>query len=246
MVEEAESTQADMLQCGFRRYDKKTGNTISLDMCSNPHHPIENPLMYYGIPFLHTGAPAKLYRRALFGNDVRFADSGRFEDVPLVFKFLTKCKTIAFLNEPLYEYIVSANSISTFGTKDELVEQMAQSREILLDLKAYYLIHAPKIQEEGLIDALAFLRYGIGLTTRSCLSHKVKRHAVIRQTKQFLNTNFPQWKTTPYLKSKNMSQFSKKTIFVQWCRHLYRINLFSFFVTCYYAFTRITKKDIKP
>jgi glycosyltransferase involved in cell wall biosynthesis len=246
MVDKAEKDQADLIQCAFARTDCKTKKVISLDMAHNPTTPIVNPMDYTNIVFLHTGVPAKLFRRSVIGDDVRFGDSHRFEDVAFVAKFLAKAKVVSFINDPLYDYIISTESVSAFADKAAVEKELSDARKILLDLKTYYIKINPKAAQDGFVDSLAFLRYGIGLTTRACLSKFVKRHQVIKESEEFLNTNFPLWKTSRYLAKKNTKHFGKKTVFVQWCKHLYRIHWFSLFVLNYSVYTKVFKKDIKP
>lgn len=246
MLDKAEEDQADLVQCAFVRTDRKTKKVISTDMAHNPTTAITNPMDYTNIIFIHTGVPAKLFRRSLVGVDVRFGDSHRFEDVAFVARFLAKAKVVSFINEPLYDYIISNESVSSFADKAAVEQELNDARKILLDLKDYYARVNPKAGQDGFVDSLAFLRYGIGLTTRACLSKYVKRHQVIKESELFLNTNFPLWKTSRYLNKKNTKRFGKKTAFVQWCKHLYRIRCFGLFVLNYSVYTKVFKKDIKP
>jgi glycosyltransferase involved in cell wall biosynthesis len=246
LVNEAEKNQDDIVQCGFRRIDSETHHHLNDDMVHNPDHSVPTPFVFSGIAFLHTGAPSKLYRLDLVGKDVRFASSQRFEDVAFVCKYLAKAKTMGFVNRPLYDYVVDPNSVSTFTSKEQALSQLEQAKEILLDLKRYYQKANPEAYEKGFVDAIAFVRFGIGLTTRACLSGFVSRKETIRSSKRFLDESFPQWRTTPFLSRKNTRSFGKKTYFVRLCRRLYKAHLFGFFVWSYRLFTKITKKDVRP
>lgn len=246
MIDKAEKDQADLVQCAFVRTNRKTKKVISTDMAHNPTTPIGNPMEYTNIVFLHTGVPAKLFRRSVIGDDVRFGDSHRFEDLAFVAKFLAKAKAVSFINEPLYHYIISNESVSAFGSEAAVKQELSDARRILVELKDFYSKTNPKAYEDGFVDSLAFLRYGIGLTTRACLSKYVKSHKVIKESEQFLNQNFPRWKTSRYLMRKNTKRFGKKAEFVQWCKHLYQIHCFGLFVVNYSVYTKIFKTDIKP
>lgn len=246
MANKAEEDNADLVQCAFIRSNPKTGKTISIDMAHNPATPISNPLDYTNIVFIHTGVPAKLFRRSMIKKDIRFGDSHRFEDVAFVAKFLAIARTVTFINEPLYTYVVSNSSLSIFASQKAVEKELKDAQKILIDLKAYYQETNPKALQDGFLDSLAFLRYGIGLTTRACLSGYVKRCKTIKETSLFLNTNFPQWKTSKYLSKKNTKQLGEKAHFVQWCKHLYRIHCFGLFVFDYSIYTRVFRKDIKP
>lgn len=246
MANKAEEDQSDLVQCAFIRTNPKTKKIISVDMAHNPVTPIDNPLDYTNIVFIHTGVPAKLFRHSKISQDARFGDSHRFEDVAFVAKFLASAKRVSFINEPLYNYVVSTSSISMFENKSSVEKELHDAQHILLDLKTYYLKANPKALQDGFLDSLAFLRYGIGLTTRACLSGYVKRCETIKETSAFLNANFPQWKTSKYLDKKNMKRLGKKARFIQWCKHLYRIHCFGLFIFNYSLYTKVLKKDIKP
>jgi glycosyltransferase involved in cell wall biosynthesis len=246
LFETAEKNHSDFVQCAFRRINAKTGKTISLDMAHNPTDPLKEPLEYTNIVFLHTGVPAKLFRREAIGQEVRFADCHRFEDVAFVAKFLAKAKNVAFVNTPLYDYVLYEDSVSAFTNKEAVYKELHDAQAVLLDLKAYYAKANPQAETDGFVDALAFVRYGIGLTTRACLSKYVKRHAIIKDTTAFLSSNFPKWNTSRYLASKNLKNFGKKTRFIKWCKFLYRHHSFGVFVSEYALYTHLFKKDIKP
>lgn len=246
LYQTAEANSSDIVQCAFKRTNAKTGKTISIDMASNPSKPLAKPLKYTNIVFLHTGVPAKLFRREAIGSDVRFADCHRFEDVAFVAKALAKAKNVAFINEPLYNYVISDDSVSSFTSKDAVYKELKDAQNVLLDLKAYYAKANPQAEQDGFVDSLAFVRYGIGLTTRACLSKYVKRRAIIKESASFLNSNFPQWKTSKYLAKNNLKTFGKKTKFIRLCKFLYRHHSFGVFVWDYSIYTKLFKKDIKP
>jgi len=246
LVNKAETDNADLVQCAFKRIDEKTGKLISLDMAHNPTVAISHPLDHTNIVFIHTGVPAKLFRRSLIGDDVRFGNSHRFEDVAFVAKYLAKANIVSFINQPLYTYVITKSSVSSFDSKEAVEKELQDARKVLLDLKQFYKKTAPEAEQAGFIDSLAFLRYGIGLTTRACLMKGIKRHQVIKESDIFLATYFPKWKTSSYLWRKNTKKYGGKTRFVQWCKHLYRIHCFGLFVFAYSAYTKTLKKDIKP
>jgi glycosyltransferase involved in cell wall biosynthesis len=246
MLDSAEANQSDLVQCAFKRIDQKTRKIISLDMANNPMTAIKNPIDYTNIVFIHTGVPAKLFRRSLIGSDVRFGDGHRFEDLAFVAKFLAKAKAVSFVNQPLYTYVISSTSVSAFANADAVQKELHDAQSILKDLKHYYSLTNPTALDEGFVDSLAFLRYGIGLTTRACLSGFVKRHQTIQESEHFLNEQFPRWKTSKYLERKNTRKFGKKAGFVQWCKHLYKHHCFGLFIFNYSVFTHLFKKDIKP
>jgi Glycosyltransferases, probably involved in cell wall biogenesis len=245
LVQKAESSQADLVQCGFERVESESGKRISVDQVSNPEL-IRDPFTFPGIVFTHTATWNKLFRTQLIDENVRFFDGYKFEDLHFVMSYLAKCNSIVSINEPLYRYFVSKKSLSSIPDKETLWANADEVQRAALSLKANYLKINPKAYETGFLDALIFLRYGIGFTTRMCLSKHEKKRKIIKATKSFLDEQFPRWGSNFFFEKKNLKTIGKKSLFIRWCLHLYRHNNFGLFVFAYRVFTAVFHKDIKP
>lgn len=244
--QKAVESHADLISCGFRRYSSITGKTIAIEQVSNSDL-IEGDLFNApGLIFLHTANWNKLFRRSLVGQDVRFGEGSRFEDVVFVMNYLAKCSTFASVNEPLYNYRIGTNTLSSIPSKENLISSNSDAQNAMLSVREFYKKNKPDAYNNGFVDAVAFVRYGIGFTTRMCMSGQGKTRQIIRQSKLFLDHEFPQWRTTPYLSHRKMKKFQKKTIYISWCHHLYKRHLFPTFLICYFLFVKITGKEIKP
>ena len=241
-----ESTKADLVQCGFRRFNADNGKTISFDMVHNKEELTGDIFKDPGLVYTHTATWNKLYKKELIGSDIRFGNGRKFEDLVFVLEYLSRCHTIKYVNEPLYNYRISKLSRSSMNDVDEVNSSNHDVQEELKSLKEFYLKNNKEAIDNGFLSAIVFMRYGIGFTTRMALSGHAKWGRCAKDSKRFLDDNFPLWRTTPFFKGKNARKFSKKTIFVRWCRHLYKMNMFPLFVLCYSLFTSITGKDIKP
>ncbi len=237
--------KADLIQCGFSRIEDKTGRLISEDQIHNPID-LQDIFSNPGLVYIHTATWNKLFKRSLIGDDVRFPDGRKFEDLVFVMEYLAHCQSIHSINEPLYDYVVATNTRSAMRTKEELRSSNSDVQNSLLALRSFYLLHRPEAVQNGFLDALVFLRYGIGFTTRMCLSHQEKRSVIIKNSRLFLDQNFPQWRTSKILGWSSSHHFGAKTWFVRWCRRLYKAHCFGLFVFCYRLFTRVFHKDIKP
>jgi glycosyltransferase involved in cell wall biosynthesis len=239
------SSKGDLIQCGFTRIDKKTGKEISKDQIHNePYREdiFNDPSLIY----THTATWNKLFKRSLIGDDVRFPSGKKFEDLVFVMEYLAKSNSIYSINEPLYRYIVSSDTRSSMKDKEQLQQSDRDVQDSLLLLRAFYEKNKPEAITNGFLDALVFLRYGIGFTTRMCLSGQEKQHHIIKSSRSYLDQHFPSWRKTPFLSWRASHRFGKKTWFVRWCRRLYKCHCFGVFVLCYLIFTHLFRKDIKP
>ena len=64
-----------------------------------------------------------------------------------------------------------------------LEKSNADVQTSLLLLKDFYKKNKPDAIDNGFLDALVFMRYGIGFTTRMCLSKQKNSHLIIRESK---------------------------------------------------------------
>ena len=237
--------QADLVQCGFSRIEEGTGKLISQDQIHNVPYAkdlFSDPSLIY----IHTATWNKLFRRDLIGEDIRFPSGKKFEDLVFVISYLARCHNVVSINESLYDYLVAKESRSSMKDPSSLEKSNADVQTSLLLLKDFYKKNKPEAIDNGFLDALVFMRYGIGFTTRMCLSKQKKSHLIIRESKQFLDSEFPNWRKTSFLSWKKSHRFGRKTWFVRWCRRLYKVNCFSLFVLCYKIYTGVLHKDIKP
>lgn len=245
LIDNAEKTNADLVQCGFERVESESGKRISTDQVSNPKM-ITDVFRYPGIVYIHTATWNKLFRMSLIDENVRFHDGKKFEDLHFVISYLAKCHTISSINKPLYRYYVSKNSLSSIKSKEVLLANNEEVKQTCLSLKRTFSTLNPKAFETGFLDALIFLRYGIGFTTRMCLSGHGNRKLILRESKSFLDKEFPLWRNNWFFQRKNAKQIGKKSLFVLWCVGLYKRNNFGLFVSAYKIYTTTFHKDIKP
>lgn len=233
---------ADIAICGFVRIDKESGRIVSKDMCNNPKR-IAVSLHESLLSLINPAPWNKLIRTSVIG-DSRFGQP-LLEDVAFCAYLFPKCRRIAFINEPLYKYYISSKGlISSYATKalptlkDGLLivaEQYRKNPDVYLGFYEY-------------LTALAFMRVGIGATSRACLvkgTSLKKRRAIIRETYQYLEKEFPNWRKNEFLSFRELKKRGLKGILLWRCRLLYKLRIFSLFVFEYKLFTSIFKKDIK-
>ncbi len=233
---------ADMTICGFVRIDKETGRVIAKDMCNNPKR-IGVSLHESLLSLINPAPWNKLIRASIIGNS-RFGQP-LLEDVAFCAYVLPKCHRIAFINEPLYKYFISSKSlISSYATK------------ALPTLKDGLLVVANKYKEDPktylgfyeYLTALAFMRVGIGATSRACMVKGTtygQQRKIIAETRRYLDKEFPGWRHNEFLNFRELMKRGIKGFLLWRCRLLYKWHMFGWFVLEYRIFTSVFKKDIK-
>ena len=241
LYEKAMATKADMVVCAYERVDAATGAIISREMAHYPERlTVSEPTLQLA---LINPAPWNKLIRVSCIRDVRFI-APYFEDAMFLIKLLPLLDSIAFIPEPLYQYMVYPES--TIATTDE--SRLPGSRRSFLETREYFRTH-PETHGKmfDLLVAFIFLRYGIGQTTRACLAASswkdVRR--ISRETRSFFYAEFPDWPHSPLLRHKVLIKLGFKGFLVWRAKTLIRMNWFPLFVWEYKVFTRVLKKDIK-
>lgn len=236
----AEKTNADITMCGFDRKDIEKNRIISTEMIHNPDVITDlkdSPI----IPYLNPAPWNKLYRVDKI-RDARFILPGGGEDEMFFLKVLPNCNKIAFVNEVLYHYAIHQGSVLS-ATDSNLYEKAKLGYKSLID---FYKSHGESYASFlPLCQACIFIRFGIGLTTRTCLSSPKEKRKIIKETRIFLNENLYGWKRNRLLSLFVSLKNGIKPLFIWFCRFLYKINCFSLFVFDYKLFVRLFRKDIK-
>ena len=68
----------------------------------------------------NTGFPTKLISAALF-KDIRFSDTGQYDDIPLLYKILAEAKVVVYHGLPKYKVYRHESNNSSVTTKDGLI-----------------------------------------------------------------------------------------------------------------------------
>jgi glycosyltransferase involved in cell wall biosynthesis len=241
LVKSINQENTDIAICGYQRVSSKDGHIIAKEMIHNPNK-ITDVAHSSFVPLINTSPWNKLFKTSVI-EDARFIyPGGTGEDALFFCKVLPNVSSISFVDEVLYDYFVNPNSVTSKITEKELEITQQGYSETLLFFKS----HGPKFIEcLDLLEAFAFLRLGIGETTRACLDNRKAKSVIIKSTKNFLNSQFPNWRKNRYWSFSSCFKKGLKTLMIWRCRLLYKINLFGLFVFEYKSYTTLFKKDIK-
>jgi glycosyltransferase involved in cell wall biosynthesis len=240
LVHSIEDRKSDIAVCGYKRISSSDKHTISTEMVHNVEIISDVSSSTY-VPLINTAIWNKLIRFSIIG-DSKFIYPGGGEDALFLLKIYPNCKSISFVNEALYDYYVNPLSVSD---KTDL-SMIRATEQGYLDTLAFYKEHGESFEKfVPLLGAFAFLRLGIGETTRACLNFPSQKKDLIKSTKKYLDTVFPNWSKNKYWSFGSCCKKGIKVLMVWRCKVLYRFNMFGVFVWEYSTFTKMFKRDIK-
>jgi glycosyltransferase involved in cell wall biosynthesis len=239
LYENINKNKSDIAICGFNRISGVTGKTIATEMIHNK--PLISDLSSnMSVPLINPAPWNKIFRYSAI-KDARFIYKAGGEDTLFLCKVLPNCEKISFINEVLYDYFVNTGSSASLTD----VALLDLARNGFIETKDFYIKHNYGENWLEVLTAFAFLRIGIGLTTRTCLACPKQRKSIIKNTRKFLDKEFHGWRKNKYWSFSACLKRGFKTLFVWNCRVLYKQGLFSLFVFAYKFFTKLFKKDIK-
>ena len=240
LYQKAVETGADVIACGFERFEDKSNKVLCTEMVHNPEYVVTDIIDFDLFAYMNPVVWDKLYRRdAIEG--LRFTKVKRAEDVFWLMRMIPRIKSIAFINEVLYHYRVRNDSLlNTIGKKEyfEAIDGF---------VKVGKEIQEKKIQDEyvELLNAIAFFRCGIGITYRSAINDIKNTKQYIKKSKQVLDECYPGWDKNKFLKLRICQKHGIKGIAIWVCNILYKINFFQIYIYLYYFFQKRFKIEIK-
>lgn len=239
MVDSLDNSGADIVFCGFERFEDGTNEIYSREMLGYKWDSVE-PEEYEKMLYLNPGVWNKLYRiEALQG--IEFSKLRLCEDLVFLIDIVKKSPKITRVREVLYHYRVRKHSVMNSINKkayDDLVKVLIRKREeINNDTRSYKLIQ--------LFDALMFMHIGISLTFRFIQSDKKNMKSYISNSRNLLDKEFRCWRNTKYLSFIACLGNGIKGIGMWGCRLLYKIKMFRIFVLFYDFIQTKLHVDIK-
>jgi glycosyltransferase involved in cell wall biosynthesis len=230
----AASSGAEIAVCAYERVDAGTGRVFSTEMTRFGRRtvavaPQEGRLLQINVSLWN-----KLYRRELFNGLPELQSPPTFmEDVFLNFVALTNARTICFEPKALYQYMVRPGSV---------VQQMdagkiACTKNALIEFRRRLSETGAIGDFEELLDALAFVHFGISLMLRVARSAPGLKNARARQLDviRCLDEHFPRWRATKLLNRDRRARFA---------RFVMKIGCFPQFLSMYLAYFRIFNKEV--
>ena len=145
---------------------------------------------------------------------------------------------ICFIKDSLYYYMVRQDSIISTIKK----EQIESTQNAMVDVKNIYEEKNKELLE--LLNAMAFLHFGISLTFR--LSYDKKNFKETYKTvKNYLNKEFPNWKKCKYLNIWYNLTHKSSNLKIAIMKKVYKLGLYKSFLVLYRFMIDKLKIDIK-
>lgn len=234
------SKNADISVCGFDRIDLDTGKLYSREMCKPESKEIivsKNP----GDMLELNGAPwNKIYRAELLKKMHDMVNVPRvLDDMMFLQLIYINANKIVFIPDSLVFYMVRKDSIINTVKKDAIKPTYESMKEV----RDLYYNERPELIDY--IDSCAFLHLGVSLMYRMSEDKTLDFKSALKENKIFLNTNFPRWKKSKYIKL-SYAITHKGANFKLWIvKIFYNLGLFRLFISVYKFMIKKFGVDIK-
>lgn len=139
----------------------------------------------------------KIYKKSLLiNNNIQFPEDLKYEDVPFVIKCLNKSKSIGYIKEDLYYYIIHSMSQQTV-VNDKVFDILKVLKLVIEELNNFN----NEIKDEFICREIS--RYTI---KQRCNKDKKSRNKFINDAFTFLKKSVPHYKNNEYYKKRKVYQ----------------------------------------
>lgn len=238
----AKKSEADISVCGFYRVDVDTEHIYSKEMRKNEKNNIDLDKNPEGLLSINGALWNKLYKAELLKNMNNLENPPKILDDMMFFLLIClNAKKISFIPDCLYYYMVRSDSIITNIKK----EQVKSTQNAMMDIKNIYLKSNNGRKLIPVIDALAFLHFGISLMFRISYDKNCNFKQELKLNKKFLDENFSTWRKSKYLNISYSITHKLANIKVAIMKKVYILNMYPLFLKLYKFMIEKLKIDIK-
>lgn len=237
----AKKSNSDVVVSGYYRVDVETEHIYSTEMTGFSKKKIDMNVNPEDILMINTAMWNKLYKAEVLKNMKNLEKPPRILD-DMMFWLLAclNVKTISFIDNPLYYYMVRGDSIMSQIKK----EQIESTEQAMVEIKKIYKEDSNGKNKLELIDSMAFLHFGISLMYRMS-SDKANFKNVLKENRQYLDREFSTWKTTKYLKLCYCISHKGSNLKVAIMKKIYVLHFLGAFLSVYNWVLKTFKIDIK-
>ena len=235
----AKESNSDISVCGFDRMDVETLHVYSREMTKHAGKKIDMRKNPEDILSINTSLWNKLYKAEILKGMDNLPNPPRIlDDMMFLCMVYLRTQTITFIADSLYYYMVRQDSI--MGTIKK--EQIDSTLSAMIDVKNIYEKKRPELL--GVLDAIAFLHFGISLTYR--LSYdKINFKDTYKQIKEFLNKEFKNWSKCKYLNISYCISHKGSNLKIAIMKKVYKLGMYKAFLVLYRFIIDKLKIDIK-
>lgn len=239
MVKKAEETNADMVICGMKRFEDKTGKIVCVEAVNGTRKATDIYALRDDMAFINPALYNKLFRTSCI-KGVRFKSMLRSEDTCYLLEILPKLKTAVYTNKAGYCYRLRNDSLTGAFGKNVCKSMYEGFSEIA---KLYEQPEYSGFQK--VLETQVFIRCLCGGVCRTSFSDMKQMNRNIREAYSYMNTTFPQWKCNPFLSFGKQRSRNGKKLALKVCAYMYRTHTFGIFVWIYYIMLKVLKKDVR-
>lgn len=238
----AKQTNSDISVCGFYRVDVDTGHIYSTEMTKFNGHIIDLQKNPEDLLSINGALWNKLYKAELLKNMKNLSAPPKIlDDMMFFLLIILQANKITFIGDSLYYYMIRSDSIMTTIKK----EQITLTQSAMLEIKEIYSESKNSSNLLPVLDALAFLHFGLSLMFRISYDKTCDFQEELRLNRKYLNENFPTWKKSKYLNITYTITHKFKNFKVSIMKKIYILNLYSLFLKFYRFMIDKLKVDIK-
>lgn len=238
----AKSSQADISVCGFYRVDVETEHIFSTEMTQFAGKSIDMKKNPEDILSVNTALWNKIYKAKLLKNMENLETPPKIlDDMMFLLLIYLNAERITFIKDSMYYYMIRQDSIMGQIKK----EQIESTEKAMIDVKNIYLKSEKGRNLIPVIDAMAFLHFGISLMFRISDDKNSDLIEELEHNKLFLDTYFSTWKSSKYLKFSYVFTHHGNNLKVTIVKKFYKLHLYRVFIWCYKLIINKMKIDIK-
>ena len=236
-----QDNKADISICGFKRMDEKSGKVLSQEMKFEQNRVIDKNLNLEEVISVNTALWNKLYKASIIKEIKDLKNPPRIlEDMMFLALLYLNVKKISFVDEYLYNYLVRESSAMNTLKENEI----DVIQESMIEIKQEYINSKKEQKYIEILSSMAFVHFGISLMLRVSTDKSKNFKNELRKNKEFLNNNFPSWKTTKYLKLFYCIKH-KSNIKPAIMKKIYTSGMYGLFLKIYNFTINTLKIDIK-
>lgn len=237
----AEKNKSDMVVSAYYRVDVDTEHVYSTEMTGFEGRKIDMDKNPEDILTINTALWNKIYKADALKKMKNLSNPPKIlDDMMFLLLVYLNVKTISFINDPLYYYMIRSDSIMSQIKK----EQIESTENAMVEIKKIYSEDKNGKNRLEVIDSMAFLHFGISLMFRMS-SDKKNFKKVLKENREFLDKEFPTWRTTKYLKFNYCVKTKSKNKKVAIIKKVYLLHLYRPFLAVYKFILNTFKIDIK-
>lgn len=239
MYKTAKENEFDILVCGFDRVDMETLNVYSREMLKKAGQKIIMENSPEEVISINTALWNKIYRAEILKDMKNLSNPPRvLEDMMFLCLIYLKTKTIGFMPEVLYHYMVRKGSAMN-TIKEQEIENIQNA---MIEVRRVYEKERPQLLP--VIDSMAFLHFGISLMFRISADKTINFKEALQKNRKYLDENFPNWKNCKYLELiYSFKHGANQKVAIM--RKIYKFGLFRPFLCVYNFMINKIKIDIK-